>query len=137
MRNRTFTVIYFVLTFLAGVGVGGWSLWLYIMGAPGEEPAQSESVSLPVEHLAPETPVQPEAGRPPSAGTASAPALTVPETPPAADAPKPTPTPKGHWETVDSPGHAHEECLAKTKGELNDAYKDCRFGTHQQVWVAE
>src|SRR5581483_3474179 len=113
--RSSLTPLYFVLTFIAGAAGGSWALWLYLIGFPSSE-------SLPA----------------PAAAGAAAPAPQAqaqpePESQPPAT---PTPTPKGHWNTVDIPGRSHEECLALTK-ELNDAYKDCRFGVHKEVWVEE
>lgn len=125
-RPRTWwTALYFVLTFIAGAAVGSWALWIYLIGFPSSEslPAPAASVQAPAAP-APPAAVEPELEPAEPAQAAAAQPST------------PTPTPKGHWNHVDIPGRSHEECLALTK-ELNDAYKDCRFGVHQEVWVEE
>ncbi len=128
-RPRTWwTALYFVLTFIAGAAVGSWALWIYLIGFPSSaslpEPAASAPAAASAQPASPEVPAS--APQPESEPTESA----------AAQPATPTPTPKGHWNHVDIAGRSHEECLALTK-ELNDAYKDCRFGVHQDVWVEE
>ena len=125
MARPTLTAVYFILTFLAGAAVGSWGLWIYLVGGPADEiPMEPAPPAPAAEKLSPFPPQNPPAAPPPA---------TAPEV--AAPAP-PTPTPKGHWEVVDIAPRSHEECLALTK-QLNDAYKDCRFGVHKQVWVEE
>lgn len=133
MSKTALSIVYFALTFVAGAAVGSWALWIYLMGAP-----QETASALPPEPPA-VTAQQPASAPVESAPAApAAPAAKESETvvlKPAADE-APTPTPKGHWNTEDVSGRPHEECLARTK-ELNDAYKDCRFGSHKRVWVPE
>jgi hypothetical protein len=126
--SKALPAVYFVLTFIAGAVVGSWMLWIYLMGAPQEVVQTPAPVVSPV--APPTAPIEPRALERDSEADDSSP-LADDE----AQLP-PTPTPKGHWNTVDVPGKSHEECLAITK-ELNDAYKDCRFGVHKQVWVPE
>jgi hypothetical protein len=141
MARSSITVLYFVLTFLAGAAVGSWSLWVYLMGFPSRESPAAEATAAAAPAPEAAVPVSLPGALPPAAAKEPAPqpAAAAPaeaSTSPAAAAPAATPTPKGHWNTVDIPPRSHEECLALTK-ELNDAYKDCRFGVHQEVWVAE
>jgi hypothetical protein len=125
MSKPALTALYFVLTFFAGVAVGSWALWIYLIGFPSKE-ALPEPATPPPIVAAPAPAPEPSAPSPAPAETREEPAASPP----------PAPMPKGHWETVDAPPRSHEECLALTK-ELNDAYKDCRFGVHKEVWVAE
>lgn len=109
--------------------------------APAAEPAPAGATASP-----PASPAAASAASNPADSPAASPASPSVPTPapqpaaaaPAPDvaAPAPGPTPRGHWSKIDVPGRSHEECLALTR-ELNDAYKDCRFGTQTQVWVAE
>ncbi len=134
MSKGALSVVYFTLTFVAGAAVGSWALWIYLMGFPQD--SAPETVMSPPAAIAPAAPIAQPASPP---AESAAPAAKEPEAvvlkPEPDDAP-PTPTPKGHWNTEDVRPRSHEECLALTK-ELNDAYKDCRFGSHKKVWVPE
>ncbi len=123
MSRPVLTALYFVLTFLAGGAVGSWMLWVYLIGFPSQPSAEPVAA----------TPAPAATASPIPAESEQAPATSDTASPAAAPG---GPTPKGHWNTVDVPGRSHAECLALTK-ELNDAYKDCRFGVHKEVWVAD
>jgi hypothetical protein len=140
MTKQSASALYFILTFLAGAAVGSWALWIYLMGMP--DSSQQQPPPAPVQSAAPAVEsdtvkLHPPEGTLPATEPPAAESLSPADDAQgsAASAP-PTPTPKGHWNTVDVPGKSHEECLALTHA-LNDAYKDCRFGTHTQEWVAE
>ena len=132
MGKSSLTALYFVLTFLAGAAVGSWALWIYLIGVPS-----GQTLAPTVEQAPAPSPIveKPDAAPQPAAASEVEDEPREPAAAPSTSLPA-TPTPKGHWETVDTPPRTHEECLALTK-ELNDAYKDCRFGVHKEVWVPD
>ncbi len=133
--RSSWTPLYFVLTFVAGAAVGSWALWIYLIGFPSNESLPTAAASAPATAaVAPAPTAEPKSTEKLSPAPESKPEPT--DAAPAAPSATPTPTAKGYWNHIDIPGKSHEECLALTK-ELNDEYKDCRFGTHKDVWVAE